>query len=122
MSATEPTYTPVEAARLCGVSLSKDFEHLSRRYLSLLAASTSLTPGLEAVYYNAINGFTLQFLTILAAVTPDDDVDIGQQPAVRLVARLGLADECMPRRHPTEWVDHHPPVVGDDPERAEHES
>jgi hypothetical protein len=53
--------------------VSKDFERLSRRYLSLLTASTSLIPGFEAVYYNAINGFTLQFLPIVAAVTPDDD-------------------------------------------------
>ena len=28
---------------------------------------------LEHVYYNAVTGFTLQYLPIMAAVTPDDD-------------------------------------------------
>jgi hypothetical protein len=65
--------------------VSRDFDRLSKRYLSLHTASTNLTNGLEAVHYNAINGFTLQFLPIMAAVTPDDDDETFQSKA-RLVS------------------------------------
>lgn len=53
--------------------VSHDFERLSRRYLQLQAAAATYTQGLEAVYYNALNGLTLQYLPIMAAVTPTDD-------------------------------------------------
>lgn len=65
--------------------VSRDFESMSGRYLSLLSASSTLTSGLEAVYYNSVNGFTLQFLPIIAAVTPDDDDDTFNSKA-RLVS------------------------------------
>lgn len=50
-----------------------EFPRLSNRYLQLLHASQVQTAGLEAVYYNARTGFTLQLPVILAAITPDDD-------------------------------------------------
>ncbi len=50
-----------------------EFFELSKRYLQLLHASGELQPGLEAVFYNARIGFTLQIPVILAAITPDDD-------------------------------------------------
>lgn len=55
--------------------VEREFFGLSERYLDLLRASRSFTPGLESVYYNACTGFTLQLLAILAAITPDDDHD-----------------------------------------------
>ena len=53
--------------------VERDFFGLSSRYLELLQASQDLTPEIEAVYYNARAGFTLQLPVILAAITPDDD-------------------------------------------------
>ena len=53
--------------------VEREFLGLSGRYLQLLHASQQLQPGLEAVYYNARTGFTLQLPVILAAITPDDD-------------------------------------------------
>lgn len=53
--------------------VTTDFSVMAARYLELLAASEKLTSGLEAVRYNAVNRFSLQYLPILAAVTPSDD-------------------------------------------------
>lgn len=53
--------------------VNHDFERMSRRYMQLLRASRQMTTGLEHVYYNAVTGFTLQHLPIMAAVTPEDD-------------------------------------------------
>ncbi|MYG94716.1 MAG: DUF262 domain-containing protein [Acidimicrobiia bacterium] len=50
-----------------------EFFELSGRYLQLLQASNELQLELEAVFYNASNGFTWQIPVILAAITPDDD-------------------------------------------------
>lgn len=52
--------------------VDRDFRNLSRRYLQLLQATQSLTPGLEHFYYNAQNGFTWQLTLALAPVTPVD--------------------------------------------------
>lgn len=38
--------------------VNRDLQTLSRRYLTVLDASRTLTAGLESVYYNAQNGFT----------------------------------------------------------------
>ena len=65
--------------------INRDFKRLSARYLQLLEFAWTLTPGFEEVYYNAWNGFTLQFPLILAAVTPVDDDEIFQAK-VRMVA------------------------------------
>lgn len=53
--------------------VNKDFSVMAARYMELLDASEKLTTGLEAVRYNAVNRFSLQYLPILAAVTPGDD-------------------------------------------------
>ena len=53
--------------------VEREFLGLSSRYLELLHASREMLPGLEAVFCNARNGFTLQLPVILAAVTPEDD-------------------------------------------------
>lgn len=50
-----------------------DFDRMSARYKQLLQASWNLTPGLEHLFYNATVGITLQYLPIIAAVTPEDD-------------------------------------------------
>jgi Protein of unknown function DUF262/Restriction Enzyme Adenine Methylase Associated/Protein of unknown function (DUF1524) len=75
--------------------VNRDFDRLSRRYLELLRASQHLTPGFEHVYYNAMTGFTLQFLLMLAAVTPVDDDDTFRAK-VQMVA--GFVDLYVARR------------------------
>ena len=75
--------------------VNRDFKRLSARFLQLLTAASTLTPGLEEVYYNAWNGFTLQYPLILAAVTPVDDDETFQVKA-RMVA--GFIDLFVARR------------------------
>lgn len=75
--------------------VDRDFMRMSRRYLQLQRGANSYTPGYERVFYNAAAGFTLQFLPILAAVTPDDD-DATFQQKTRLVA--GYLDIMLARR------------------------
>ncbi len=53
--------------------VNTDFNAMAGRYLELLRSSEKVTPGLEAIRYNAVNNFTLQYMPILAAVTPEDD-------------------------------------------------
>ena len=65
--------------------VNHDFERMSRRYIHLLRVSQTLMAGWEHVYYNAVTGFTLQYLPIMAAVTPDDDDD-AFRAKTRLVA------------------------------------
>jgi hypothetical protein len=75
--------------------VNHDFKKLSGRYLELIEFSKRLTPGAEHVYYNASNGFTLQYQTILAAVIPDDDTDVFMTK-VQMVA--GYLDLYVTRR------------------------
>lgn len=63
----------------------RDMDRLAGRYRELLQASRTLTPGLEAVFYNAYNSVTLQLPLILAAVGVDDDDEIFARKA-RMVA------------------------------------
>ena len=67
--------------------VSNDFERMSHRYMELLRASRKMTAGLEHVYYNAVTGFTLQHLPIMAAVTPSDEDHTFRRKA-ELVARF----------------------------------
>lgn len=53
--------------------LDRDFDVYSRRYMQLLRASETLDPEMPAVFYNAGNNLTLQYLPILAAIGVDDD-------------------------------------------------
>lgn len=75
--------------------VNRDFERMSRRYMQLLEASQTMTAGWEHVFYNATTGFTLQYLPIMAAVTPDDDDE-----TFRLKSRLvaGFLDMFVARR------------------------
>jgi hypothetical protein len=75
--------------------VNRDFKRLSARFLQLMDAASTLTPGFEGVFYNAWNGFTLQYPLILAAVTPVDD-DETFQAKTRMVA--GFIDLLVARR------------------------
>jgi Protein of unknown function DUF262 len=75
--------------------VNRDFKRLSARFLDLISAASTLTPGFEEVFYNAWNGFTLQYPLILAAVTPVDD-DETFQAKTRMVA--GFIDLLVARR------------------------
>lgn len=65
--------------------IDRDFVFYSRQYLRLLDASKQLIPGLEQVLYNAQHGFTLQFMVLLAPLTPDD-MEVVATQKLRLVA------------------------------------
>ena len=70
--------------------VENEFFTLSRRYLQLLNASHDLQPGLEAVFYNAQTGFTLQLPVILAAITPDDGQDTFVQKSALIAGALDI--------------------------------
>ena len=54
--------------------IDRDFEFYSRQYLRLdRGVADSRVAGLEHVLYNAQHGFTLQYMLLLAPLTPDDD-------------------------------------------------
>lgn len=53
--------------------ISKLFVRYSREYTRIRHAAEHLTPGLEVVFYNAANNFTLQYPVLLAALRPEDD-------------------------------------------------
>ena len=61
--------------------IEKDVAYFSQRYKELLHAGENLTQGLEYVYYNAHNDFTLQYLLIIAAVKVDDTDEIFKRKA-----------------------------------------
>ena len=52
--------------------IEEDFLFYSRQYERLRRAAETLTPGLEAVYYNAQNNFTLQYPVLLAPLRKDE--------------------------------------------------
>jgi uncharacterized protein with ParB-like and HNH nuclease domain len=52
--------------------LEKDFVFYAREYERLSKASKVITPGLEAVHYNARHNFTLQFPLLLAPLKKED--------------------------------------------------
>jgi len=56
--------------------INRNFEFYSLQYLRLMEASQKLIPGLEHVFYNAQNGFTLQYMLLLAPLTPEDPDDV----------------------------------------------
>ena len=83
-----------DASQTIGLSTSEDFykfihhdfNFYSRRYLRLVKASRGQIDGLEHVLYNAQNGFTLQYMLLLAPLTPDDSDAVAQRK-IQLVAR-----------------------------------
>lgn len=52
--------------------IDRDFDFYSRQYLQLLEASQKPVQGLEHVLYNAQQGFTLQYMLLLAPLKPED--------------------------------------------------
>ncbi len=56
--------------------VQRDFNFYSRIYLRCIAASNTLVPGLEPIFYNAFNGFTLQHMLLLAPLRPDDSESV----------------------------------------------
>ena len=52
--------------------IDRDFDFYSRQYLRLIEAAENPTVGLEHVLYNAQQGFTLQYMLLLAPLRPDD--------------------------------------------------
>ena len=52
--------------------IERDFAFYSNQYYRLRLASRELTPGLECVYYNAQNNFTLQYPVLLAPLRVED--------------------------------------------------
>lgn len=67
--------------------IKRDFDFYSRQYMRLIDASQRQVPGLEHVFYNANNGFSLQYMLLLAPLLPDDSADVVQLK-LRLVARF----------------------------------
>ena len=55
--------------------INTDFDFYSNHYLRLLDASSVITPGLEHVRYNSLNGFTQQYQLLLAPLRATDDLD-----------------------------------------------
>ena len=64
-----------------------DFRFYSRQYLRLIDSTQNLIPGLEHVLYNAHQGFTLQFMLLLAPLNPNDADEVVQLK-LRLVAQF----------------------------------
>ena len=56
----------------CVSFIERDFKFYSSWYLRLRDAATSLTPGLECIYYNAQNDFTLQYTLLLSPLRVGD--------------------------------------------------
>ncbi len=52
--------------------IEKDFDFYARQYLRLRWAGWELKEGLESVFYNAQNNFTLQYTVLLAPLKPED--------------------------------------------------
>lgn len=68
--------------------IDRDFDFYSRQYLKLLAASHKQMPGLEHVLYNAQQGFTLQYMLLLAPLRPEDSEDM-------IVRKAGLVAQYL---------------------------
>ena len=71
------------------------FRRFSEHYLKARRAAQTLTPGLEYVYYNAVNNFTLQYPLLLAPLRAEDDSETAERK-MRLVA--GYIDIYVARR------------------------
>lgn len=68
------------------VFVTRSFPRMSSHYLRMVAASATLTPGLEHVRYNAATGYSLQLTVALSPVTEQDDDEIANAK-MELVAR-----------------------------------
>lgn len=70
--------------------VERDIAYFANRYKQLVQASEALTPGLEYIYYNAHNDFTLQQMVILAAVSVEDDNDAFKRKANLVAAFIDM--------------------------------
>lgn len=71
------------------------FNSFSKHYMRVRQAASKLTPGLEYVFYNAHNNFTLQYPLLLAPLRQEDDLETANRK-IRLVA--GYLDIFIARR------------------------
>ena len=62
-----------------------DMDFFTRQYLEIRKAESKLIPGLEGIFYNAKNGFTLQHPVLLAALSRGDKKDVIKRK-LRIVA------------------------------------
>jgi uncharacterized protein DUF1524 len=75
--------------------IQNKFARFSKHYILLRQAALQMTPGLEYVYYNAYNDFTLQYPVLLAPLRTEDDEETVMRK-VRLVS--GYLDIFIARR------------------------
>ncbi len=68
--------------------IDRDFDFYSRQYLRLIRAAQEPIPGLEHVLYNAQQGFTLQYMLLLAPLRPDDSEEV-------IVRKVGLVAQYL---------------------------
>jgi uncharacterized protein with ParB-like and HNH nuclease domain len=68
--------------------IDRDFNFYSRQYLRLIRAAQEPMPGLEHVLYNAQQGFTLQYMLLLAPLRPDDSEEV-------IVRKVGLVAQYL---------------------------
>ena len=60
--------------------IENDFRFYTGQYLRARLAGCELTPGLEPIFFNAQNNFTLQYSVLLAPLTPaDSDEEISRK-------------------------------------------
>jgi hypothetical protein len=65
--------------------ITDDFDRGARRDNDILRATRSMVPGLEPIFYNADNGFTIQTMVLLAPLRTSDSQDV-VRTKLRLVA------------------------------------
>lgn len=71
------------------------FDRFVRHYIRMRQAAEKLTPGMEYIFYNAHNNFTLQYPLVLAPLCSSDDQETADRK-IRLVA--GYLDIFIARR------------------------
>lgn len=70
--------------------VERDIAYYASRYKELNEASQRITEGLEYVFYNAHNDFTLQQMVILASVCVDDDSETFRRKANLVAAFIDV--------------------------------
>ncbi len=69
-------YVGLTSSSAYKVFMVEDFPFYAKAYSTILQATKQLTPGLESIYYNAVNDFTLQQTILLAPLTKEDDQEM----------------------------------------------
>jgi hypothetical protein len=70
--------------------IERDVVYFANRYKQLLEASNSLTPGLEYVYFNSHNDFTLQYMVIMASISVEDEDETFRKKANLVAAFIDI--------------------------------